>query len=655
MTWFVAQLVERLDAAYADAPHFTRLKARLLAAFNVLILVWVPVNVAKLFWIRPPYLSERLAVNIAFVLVSLWSLNRLLKGRLALAGSGLAFALTAAVHALLFLTPAYFEPLGAAIQLLAFDLVFLLLTVVFASRLVAVTILVIMIGSLGWFYTHALRSATIAGSLTFAADTLIRDGIFAILFVFFLGLTLVRMIAAADRHSEEALRQTRAAKENLEALVAERTRALAVATREAQDSSRAKSEFLANMSHEIRTPLNGIIASSDLLCHREDLTPAAAEHVRIIAESGDLLLKLLGDILDLSKIEARQLHVEQHPFALATTVADAAGLLASKAVAGGVEFSYKVDANLPPHVTGDSYRLRQVLLNLVSNAIKFTPSGGRVHLVVNSNGTSDDSVFVRFEVSDTGIGMDAETQARVFERFTQADSSTTRRFGGSGLGLAISSHLVRLMGGKLEVESAPGIGSKFFFSLALPRTAVPAPAPALVGAVEAALGLKVFVAEDNAVNRGILSAQLRQLGCTYTMARDGEEAMAVLVNAPLPDVILMDCHMPKLDGWETTLRIRAWAKDADPIRQRAAVLPIVALTAAVLPEERQRCLEAGMDRFLAKPVRLAELRAMLLRFAGSSPSAVAGTANSDSDPDPQITVGGRLDPDVPGPATLVNG
>jgi signal transduction histidine kinase/AmiR/NasT family two-component response regulator len=611
----LARFVARLDSVYSDRSYFTRLKARLLAAFMGLILVWIPLNVVKVLWVQPPYLPARLAVCVAFAAIALWALHEVRTGRLERAGNGLALGFVAAAHALLFLTPIYREPLGAAVQLFAFDLVFLLLTVVFAARRIAVVVLAFMVASQLWFYLHALRPGQAMGSVLFAADTLIRDGLFAILFVFCLAVTLVQMIAAANRHSEKALRETREAKENLEAVVAERTRALEAATREAQEASRAKSEFLANMSHEIRTPLNGIIASSDLLRHRRDLAGQTAEHVRIIAESGDLLLKLLGDILDLSKIEARQLQFEQHPVDLPAVVADTVALLGGKAMGGQVRLGFSVASNLPSHVAGDSYRLRQVLLNLASNAIKFTPPEGRVQIKVTSDAPEEEPVRLRFEVRDSGIGMDAATIKRVFERFTQADTSTTRRYGGSGLGLAISSHLVRLMGGKIEVESVPGHGSCFFFSLTLPRTAAPFVELPMATSVETELGLNVFVVEDNAVNRSIIGAQLKQLGCDYVMARDGEEALIALLAGARPDVILMDCHMPKLDGWETTRRLRSWASNDDPAQQRLAAIPIIALTAAALPEERQRCLEAGMDRFLPKPVRLAELRDMLQCFA----------------------------------------
>jgi len=606
--------IARLDAAYADRAHFIRLKARLLAVFNFVVLAWVPINVVKVLWVQPPFIGWRIAVNLCIVLAAFWSLRQVRRGRLEAAGDGLALVLVLPSHALLLLAPAYVEPLGAAIQLFVLDLVFLLVAVVFASRRVAVGILVIVVASMWWLHAHTLSHEPIDGSLAFAANTLLRDGLFTIAFIFLLGVTLVRMIEAANRHSEQALNETRAVNENLEHLVSERTSALADATRQAQESARAKGEFLANMSHEIRTPLNGIIGSTDLLRHRPDLSPAAAEHVRIIAESGDLLLRLLGDILDFSKIEAGQLELERHPFELTPIVADTVALLAGKAAAGGVQFEFTIAPGLPSHVTGDSYRLRQVLLNLASNAVKFTPAGGHVQVTVSSDAPQADPVPLRFEVRDSGIGMDPATMARIFERFTQADSSTTRRFGGTGLGLSISTHLVGLMGGKLEVESAPGHGSRFFFTLALPCVSAPLPDAPVAAPLKADLRLHVLVAEDNAVNRSILAAQLKQLGCRYSMAHDGEEALAALASASLPDVILMDCHMPKLDGWETTRRLRSWSGDPQALRQRAATIPVVALTAAALPEERQRCIDAGMNEFLSKPVRLAELHDVLRRF-----------------------------------------
>jgi CheY-like chemotaxis protein len=257
--------------------------------------------------------------------------------------------------------------------------------------------------------------------------------------------------------------------------------------------------------------------------------------------------------------------------------------------------------------------LRQVLLNLVSNAIKFTPATGRIQIAVTSAAPQGDPTPVCFEVRDTGIGMDEAATARIFERFTQADSSTTRRYGGTGLGLAISFRLVEMMGGRLEVSSAPGKGSVFYFTIPLrPVAQAPATPLALAPLKRVRLNLRVLVAEDNAVNRKILANQLTQLGCPFAMAADGEEALAALRHEPLPDAILMDCHMPKLDGWETTRRIREWVTSDDPLEQRAALIPVIALTASAYPEERARCTEAGMNDFIAKPLKLAELEQALL-------------------------------------------
>ncbi|MEX2045065.1 MAG: ATP-binding protein [Opitutus sp.] len=614
----IRNLIARFDAAYANRPYFHGLKARLLGALGLLVVVWMPLNATKVLWLDLPFATHRLLLNACIMAAGLWALYWLPKGKLERAGNGLALGLVVPTHAMVFFASEFREPLSVAIQLLAFDLVFLLLTVVFASRAVTVGVLAVIVATLSAFCLQTLQVDSIAGSLSYAAQTLLRDGLVAIVFIACIGFTIVRMMEASNRRSEQALRETRATSENLEVIVAERTRALEVATRQAQDSSRAKGEFLANMSHEIRTPLNGIIAATDLLRQRQDLPPAAEEHVRIVAESGDLLLKLLGDILDFSKIEAGQLEIERHPFALKSLVADTIALLNHKAAAGGVQIECVVAPALPRHLSGDSYRLRQVLLNLASNAIKFTPSGGHVRVSAGSGAPDADPVAVRFEVSDTGIGMDAATLARIFDRFTQADSSTTRRFGGSGLGLAISAHLVRLMGGTLEVSSVPDGGSLFFFTLPISRIDLPLPDGPSPERIAATFGLHVFVAEDNSVNRRLLEAQLTRLGCTYTMAHNGEHALTVLGGMPTPDLILMDCHMPVLDGWETTRRLRAWAGEKDEARKRVAVLPIIALTAAALPEERQRCLDAGMNGFLAKPLKLGELHAMLRRYAAPS-------------------------------------
>jgi CheY-like chemotaxis protein len=297
-------------------------------------------------------------------------------------------------------------------------------------------------------------------------------------------------------------------------------------------------------------------------------------------------------------------------------------LVATRAEAGAVKLAFTVAPNLPQHVEGDSYRLRQVLLNLVSNAIKFTPRGGQVQIAVTSAKEGADPALVRFEVRDTGIGMDESVLRRIFERFTQADSSTTRRFGGSGLGLAISWRLVQIMGGQLEVKSTPGEGSTFYFSLPLRQVRVAPSSHAAPVRVETRLNLHVLVAEDNAVNQKIIGHQLTQIGCHFMIVGDGAAVVTALQTAPLPDIVLMDCHMPIMDGWEATRQIRSWTTDPLAIRKMAATLPIIALTAAALPEERARCVDAGMNGFLAKPMKLAELEKVLLSYV--KPSVAAG-------------------------------
>ncbi len=614
-----APYVARLDAAHKDRPFFAGQKARLLAAFNVLMLMFVPLNVAKLLWVQPPFVGMRLIFTAVFGISALLSLRALLRGKLEQAGSGFILVVVFMVHLTVLLIPHSEQPLGTAIQLMVYDLVFLLFAMIFTSRRLALLVFAVMVAGDVAFYLRVLQPAE-TGTLQFAADTLLRDGLISMCFVFCLGVTLAHMISAAHQRSEDALRASRDVNENLERLVGERTRDLEQASAQAAAASRAKSEFLANMSHEIRTPLNGIIASGDLLLRRTDLPAEAAEHVRLIAESGDLLLQLLGDILDFSKIEAGQLALEKHAFELVPVVQDTVALISAKARLGSVRIEFSHSPALARFLEGDSYRLRQIVLNLLSNAVKFTPPGGQVTITVDSTAPAARPTPIRFTVRDTGIGMDAATLTRIFERFTQADSSTTRRYGGSGLGLAISSRLVEMMGGRLEVESVVGRGSTFSFTVPLEPVTVAGPSAAATEPIATPLNLRVLLAEDNAVNRKILETQLRQLGCQSTFAVDGEAALAALETDPLPDVILMDCHMPRLDGWETTRRLRSWATDENPLRRQVSALPVVALTAAALPEERARCLAAGMNEFLSKPVKLAELhRALRLYVAVRSP------------------------------------
>ncbi|WP_138223327.1 ATP-binding protein [Nibricoccus aquaticus] len=619
-----APLLARLDFAYRGRSLFILQKARLLAAITLIVLAFLPLNVAKVLWTQPPELLPRIAVNLLVGMAGLICLWFLFKGSVERAGNGLALAAVLVMNGMVFgigaKTVVPLEPLALGIQLFAFDVVFLLFAVVFASRWVAVAVFGLIMAGQAGFYFFLLPKAPFDPEVQFAARTLLRDGLIVLALLFGLGITLIRMIATAHLRSEAALRESRSVNENLERLVAERTRALEAASRKAEDASRSKSEFLANMSHEIRTPLNGIIASADLMARRGDLPAEVNEQVRIVGESGDLLLRLLGDILDFSKIEAGQVVLEKHAFEVGTTVADTVSLMSHRAVAGAVEIGMTIEDGLArTFFEADSHRLRQVLLNLLSNAVKFTPAGGRVDVAVTGAAKAGEAgmTALRFEVRDTGIGMDEAATAKIFERFTQADSSTTRRFGGTGLGLAISYRLVEMMGGRLEVVSVPGKGSVFSFTLTLRATQAPAMAPVVAIDFQGSLKLRVLVAEDNAVNRKILGTQLDQLGCSYAMVFDGAAALDALQREALPDVILMDCHMPKLDGWETTRRLRTWKTSDQPMQRKAAALPIIALTASAYPEERARCFDSGMNGFVAKPVKLAELQAALSVFAQS--------------------------------------
>lgn len=596
---YIKSFFARLDTIYAKQSYFSCIKARLLAGALLLVFILAAVNFVKLSWLQPPSLHHRIGFNLLLLFVASLSLRWLMQGRQALAGSTIVLGSVIPIYTNLLFIAHYSEPLASAIQLFAFGLTFLLLAILFAPRKVAVATLAIIVTSQISMYIQIDRDF---GSMQFAANTLLRDGLITTLFAFGLGWSLMTMIETTHRRSDKALKATLASKERLERLVSERTRDL-------EKASRAKGDFLANMSHEIRTPLNGIIATSELLLQRTDLPPQATEDTRLIATSGELLLNLIGDILDFSKIEVGKLQLESHSFALAPLVQDIINLLISRAEKDGVHLDFTLATTLPANVEGDSYRLRQVLLNLLSNAIKFTPKGGGVHLDINAVNPDADPVLVSFSVHDTGIGMETDVLDRLFQRFSQADSSTTRRYGGSGLGLAISSRLTEMMGGTLKATSAAGRGSVFTCTLPLRRTKDEPITASTSRQPFPKLGLAVLVAEDNLINRKILVAQLTQLGCTCTVTADGEELLAALIKGPLPDVVLMDCHMPKLDGWAATERLRSWvtAPGLSSHQRTAGAVPVIALTAAVLSQERLRCLRSGMNGFLAKPVKLAEL------------------------------------------------
>lgn len=612
-------LLDQVDTPYRNDAAFKGVRARLLAAFCVVLMAFLPVNIVKILIVHPPYLELRLLFHAFLLIGASWALFQVTRGWLQGAGTVLALTLIVPVQVILYLVPHFVEPLATEFQIINYNLLSLLVALIFAPRLVAGAVFLCAVFSHVHYYFTVMRAEPIQGSMRFAAETIFRDGLIALGFVFVLGMTLSVLIDAAQKRSEEAMRRTRETTAKLEQLVAERTRALATATAQAQEASRTQGEFLANMSHEIRTPLNGIIASSELLLLQPELSAVAREQLKLIADSGDLLIKVLGNVLDLSKIDAGQLEIDIHPFVLSEVAASCADLIRAESNAKAVAIQLSVDSKVSGAFSGDSFRLRQVLLNLLSNAVKFTPSGGKVEVIVEPADKA-----VRFAVRDNGIGMDAETAAKVFQRYTQAELSTTRRFGGTGLGLAISLRLVEMMGGRLEVESHPGQGSTFQFTLPLqplPEGVAPANHPAALPR----LGLNVLVVDDNAVNLRVIASQLERLDCRVTTATDGIAALEALGRDPLPDAVLMDCNMPRLDGCEATRQLREWQNEADPKRRAASRVPVIALTAATQSEERSRCLASGMQEFLAKPVKLGPLADALV--AVTRPGAAASDAS----------------------------
>ncbi len=379
---------------------------------------------------------------------------------------------------------------------------------------------------------------------------------------------------------------------HLEELVSTRTSELVSARNEAERLAKVKSEFLANMSHEIRTPLNAVLGMAKIGLRNAGNQPCR-EHFHHILDSGQHLLGIINDILDLSKLDAGRIKLETHPFQLVPAMEQAINLVAGHAREKGLTLSTNLAADLPTWVSGDSLRLRQVLANLLSNAVKFTHQGG-VTLTVSREGQT-----TLFTVTDTGIGINPEQIARLFTPFEQADSSTTRKYGGTGLGLAISHNLATLMGGEITVQSVPDKGSSFTLRLPLPVSVPSIPAiaehqhHALPGAKRLA-GLKVLAAEDVEVNRLILEDLLVHEGAQVQFAVNGKEALEQLEEAGVSsfDVVLMDIQMPVMDGHEAARRIR----------DLSSGLPVIGLTAHALPEERQRCLDSGMLERVTKPV-----------------------------------------------------
>lgn len=440
---------------------------------------------------------------------------------------------------------------------------------------------------------------------------------FAFLTTLFLATTVFLILRRNFRRLEEFRLRDEAQKEELATTlqIAEKSNAaleqsnhhLAEARDTADAANRAKSEFLANMSHEIRTPLNAVIGIADIVLE-DKLTPTQRENVQMIQVSGTHLLDILQNILDFAKIEADRLELENAPFGVRQSVDTVWQIFHIVASEKGVDLRRAIADDVPENVLGDSVRLRQVLLNLVGNALKFTHEG-EVSVTVTCRERTNERARLHFVVRDTGIGLPADKLEHIFEAFAQADSSMTRQFGGTGLGLSISARLVEAMGGRIWVESEEGAGSAFQFEVAF-DLAAPAAAPAAAEDEESVVPLRILLAEDNAFNQKVAVHMLENQGHSVRVTADGVQALAALEQESF-DVLLVDIQMPEMDGFEVVERIRA--KEAESESRQI----IIALTAHASAGDRQRCLQAGMDDYLTKPLRKNEMVAALQRAAAA--------------------------------------
>ncbi len=421
-----------------------------------------------------------------------------------------------------------------------------------------------------------------------------------------------------DLSSEELFQANQALEERVRA----RTRDLVAAKEAAEASNQAKSRFLANMSHEIRTPLNGVIGMAQLLLQSES-DRDRARMLKILMSSAHSLISIVDEILDISKVEAGKVRLEAIPFSLGEISEETVALFRARAEDAGLELAEEFEADDVPALVGDPARLKQVLANLIGNAIKFTKQG-RITLRTRNLCCQDGRARIRFEVADTGIGIPPYALDTIFDRFSQADTSTTRNFGGTGLGLTISKQLIEMMDGTIEVTSEPDAGSRFAITLdfeIFDETEHDADLAASDRDPQWIETPVVLVAEDIAVNQIVARGLLENLGCRVDIARDGRVAVEMASRVRY-DAIFMDCHMPVMDGWSATEAIRNFPGEAGAV-------PVIAMTATAVAEEKKDCLAVGMNDYVSKPVDIEELKSVLSKHCPSRTRAVSRGGEDD--------------------------